>query len=230
MKNVHRLAIYLLLFVSSLNAQVPKVTRDLKPGTIKGRGILSLQPQQELALILTSTIVENRGEWMITDILETPFGTQTDTVTVEKGTLILRKRIAQGEGMINFEIAGNKITGTVQTAERQVAISQSLDTPLFADGPASAYSIALLPLAEGYTATYRNFDAASQRVIEMQLRVVGSESITVPAGTFDTFKVEHGPADGSRTDTLWVAKQTRLPVKSQSRLPNNIKVTLELVP
>jgi hypothetical protein len=43
----------------------------------------------------------------------------------------------------------------------------------------------------------------------VQLEVVGSESVTVPAGTFDAFKVElSSGADGSKT-TMWVAKDSR---------------------
>jgi hypothetical protein len=84
----------------------------------------------------------------------------------------------------------------------------TLDTPLFADGPAAAHSIALLPLAEGYTTSYYNLDVGSQRVLPVRLRVVGSESVTVPAGTFDTFKVEYA-AEGGNQSTLWVAKELR---------------------
>jgi hypothetical protein len=46
---------------------------------------------------------------------------------------------------------------------------------LFADGAGSNDVIASLPLAEGYTATYRNFDIMRQQVKPRQLRVVGSE-------------------------------------------------------
>jgi len=188
MRNLYKLALYLLLLVPSLQGQVPKVTADLKPGTLKARGTLSQGPQQ-LSLNFTSTIKEENGAWVITDVTETPFGLSTDTVTVEKGTLIVRKRAIQGEGTISFEVSGNKATGTVEAAGRQIPISVTLDTPLFADGPAAAHSITLLPLAEGYTISYYNLDVASQRVLPVRLRVVGSESVTVPAGTFDHVKL-----------------------------------------
>ena len=44
--------------------------------------------------------------------------------------------------------------------------------------------------------------------------VVGVESVTVPAGTFDAYKVEVTSADGgSDKETLWIAKDSRKPVK-----------------
>ena len=95
MRNFCKLALSVFLLAPSLQGQVPKVTADLKPGTLKARGTLSGGPQQ-LSLNLTSTIKEENGAWVITDVTETPFALQTDTASVEKGTLIVRKRAIQG--------------------------------------------------------------------------------------------------------------------------------------
>jgi hypothetical protein len=229
MRKLCKLALSVFLLAPSLQGQVPKVTADLKPGTLKARGTLSGGPQQ-LSLNLTSTIKEENGAWVITDVTETPFGLSTDMVTIEKGTLILRKRAIQGEGSISFEVSGNKATGTMEAAGRQIPISVTFDTPLFADGPAAAHSIALLPLAEGYMTSYYNLDFGTQRVLLVRLRVVGSEKVTVPAGTFDTFKVEYAAEGGTTQSTLWVAKESRKLVKGQSILHNGANLTVELLP
>ena len=40
------------------------------------------------------------------------------------------------------------------------------------------------------------------------------EAVTVPAGTFDTFRVELTPTDGGPDqETLWIAKDSRTAVK-----------------
>src|SRR5437588_5762629 len=44
----------------------------------------------------------------------------------------------------------------------------------------------MLPLAEGYSTTFRNFDVQTQKVKLLQLTVAGKEEITVPVGKFDT--------------------------------------------
>ena len=91
--------------------------------------------------------------------------------------------------------------------------------PLFADGAAAKHSLSCLPLAEGYTTTYRNFDVQQQKVKLMQLKVMGVEKVTVPAGTFDAYKVEITSADGGNDkETLWVARDTHKPVKESSVL------------
>jgi len=55
---------------------------------------------------------------------------------------------------------------------------------------AAKQALSCLPLAEGYSTTYRNFDVQQQKVKLMQLKVTGVEKVTVPAGTFDAYKVE----------------------------------------
>jgi hypothetical protein len=62
--------------------------------------------------------------------------------------------------------------------------------------------------------------------------VTGSESVTVPAGTFDAWKVEITPADGGtgESTTLWVDKTSRQVVKISSVVPemNGAIATAEL--
>jgi hypothetical protein len=66
----------------------------------------------------------------------------------------------------------------------------------------------------GYTTSFRNFDLQKQKVKLMQLSVAGSESVTAPAGTFAAFRVEITSADGGPDkSTVWIAKDTRKPVK-----------------
>jgi hypothetical protein len=96
---------------------------------------------------------------------------------------------------------------------KETPILADLGGPLFAE-TGGAQCIALLPLADGYTTTFRNFDLQKQKVKLMALKVAGSESVTVPAGTFDTFKVELSSADGGADkQTLWIAKDPRKAVK-----------------
>jgi hypothetical protein len=91
-----------------------------------------------------------------------------------------------------------------------------------------------LPLADGYTATFRNFDLQKQKVKVMQLKAAGKESVTVPAaGTFEAFRVEVSSADGgAEKTTLWIATEGRKPVKVSSVVPQmgGAVLTAELTP
>ena len=112
-------------------------------------------------------------------------------------------------------------------------ISADLGGPLFADSAGAKQSISCLPLAEGYSTTFRNFDIQKQKVKLMQLKVTGVDKVTVPAGTFDTYKVEISSADGGADkETLWVARDSHKAVKESAVLASmgGAVLTQELVP
>jgi hypothetical protein len=88
-------------------------------------------------------------------------------------------------------------------------------------------------LADGYTVTFRNFDLQKQKSKLMQLKVNGTETVTVPAGKFETFKVDITSADGgSDQSTVWIAKDSRQAVKVSAVLAEmgGAKMTAELMP
>jgi len=212
---------------------VPKPAVDLQPGTYKYKGKLSAGGQ-EMALDLSTTVKEENGQWNATGTMQGPMGQATDICMLEKGTLLERSRdIEQGPVSIKLNFSGNKASGTMNMNGQEKPIAVNLGGPLFADAAGSELVIATLPLAEGYSVTFRNFDVRKQKEKLMQLKVVGVESVTVPAGTFQAYKVELTSADGG-TDkqTLWVAKDSRKPVKMSAVMADMGGATLteELVP
>ena len=63
------------------------------------------------------------------------------------------------------------------------------------------------------------------------MKVIGLESVTVPVGTFEAYKVEITNADGSGDKTyIWVAKDTRKVLKTSATVAqmNGAVITTEL--
>jgi hypothetical protein len=194
----------------------PKPVADLAAGVDRYDVKLSVGGQ-EMALKLSTAVTEENDRWVATETLDTPMGQMTDVSTIEKGSLLLRKRsVKQGPTSVNVEFSGNQATGTMSMNGQDRPISADTGGPLFADAGATAYSIACLPLADGYAISFRNFDLQKQKVKLMQLSVAGSESVTVPAGTFNAFRVEVVSDDGSDKSTFWIAKDSRKAVKISS--------------
>ncbi|MEL6669452.1 MAG: hypothetical protein AAFP08_10825, partial [Bacteroidota bacterium] len=107
-----------------------------------------------------------------------------------------------------------------------------MDGPLFADGGGSNQIIAQLPLAEGYTVFMRNMDMQSMQIKTFKLEVTGIEEITVPAGTFTTYKAVITSADGDPgSRTVYVSTDdSREVAKIVAVVPqmNGAVVTMEL--
>jgi dipeptidyl aminopeptidase/acylaminoacyl peptidase len=212
---------------------LPKPAVDLQTGTFKYQAKVSAGGQ-EFAMTTSTTVKEENGKWVATGTMQSPMGEASDVTTMEKGTLVISKRtIKQGPAVIDITFSGNKATGNMNVNGQDRPISADLGGPIFADAACSDLAIAALPLANGYTTSFRNFDVRKQKEKLMQLKVVGVESVTVPAGTFDAYKVEVTSADGgSDKETLWIAKDSRKPVKTTAVLAEmgGAVVTQEMVP
>jgi len=217
----------------STAAAAPKPSADLTPGTSTYKGSLAAGGQS-MAMDLTRTVKDSSGVWLVTETAVLPMGTMSDEATLDKGTLLLRKRVIhQGPAVVQVSFADNKATGTMSMNGQDRPITADLGGSLFADGAGASDVIAALPIAAGYTTTFRNFDIMSQKVNPRQLKVVGTEKVTVPAGTFDAWKIEITPGDGGtgESTTLWVDKTSRRAVKSVTVIPqmNGAVATAELV-
>lgn len=211
---------------------VPKTAADLTAGTwkYKVRDVLPNRAQHgTYSSTVSVTIKDDGGVWTLTATLEFPdVGPVTDVQTIEKGTLVLRKELFRHFAKpgrpwvpvaINLDFTGNKVTGTTMTAGgEKKPVVVDLGGPLFAGAAGSDATIGCLPLVDGYSITFRNFDIESQEETLVHLRVIGMERVTVPAGTFDSYKVELVSANrrGSYKETVWIAKDSRTPVKSFS--------------
>jgi len=193
---------------------VPKPAADLQVGSAHYKVTIEMGGQQ-MELKVTSSIADGGSNWAATDLIEMPQGTITETSTIAKGTLVLLKeKIEQGPVSIDLDFAGDKATGKMNMNGQEMPISVDLGGPLFADAAGAEEVIACLPLAEGYSTTFRNFDAQTQKVKLEKLAVAGVEKVTVPAGSFDAYKVDVSSADGgSDKKTLWIAKDSKKVVK-----------------
>jgi len=194
---------------------LPKVATELQAGTFHYQVQIEMGAQK-MSLKASTTIRDGGTSWIATDVMEAPQGTATETATLEKGSLIPRKRnVQQGPVAIDLEFSGDKAAGKMSMNGQDRPIVADLGGPLFADGAGADQVVASLPLAAGYSTTFRNFDVQTQKVKLLQLSVTGVETVTVPAGKFEAFQVEISSADGG-TDkkTIWVAKDSRKVVKA----------------
>jgi dienelactone hydrolase len=214
-------------------SELPKPAVDLRPGTYNYKAKIAFGGQ-EIPLALKTEIKEENGSWTVNDTAQTPQGEVSDVSTIEKGSLLLKRRMMkQGPATMEINVAPNKVTGSMTMNGQSTPIDTDPGGALFADGPGAFDVIASLPLADGYSLSFRNFDLQKQKPQIKQLKVLGSESVTVPAGTFDAYKVEIQAADNEADkQTVWIDKSSRKVLKISAVLPslNGAVLTSELTP
>jgi dipeptidyl aminopeptidase/acylaminoacyl peptidase len=212
---------------------VPQPEAELVAGTETYQGKIEAGGQT-MPLTMTSTVKEDGATWVVTENAKLPMGEASDIAVLQKGSLVVLKRsVKQGPIEIELAFQDGKASGTMAMGGQSKPVSADLGGTIFADGPGFASVIAALPLAEGFTATFRNFDLQKQKVSLKQLKVSGQEEVTTPRGTFKAWKVEVASAEGDPGGTtLWVALGTRKVVRSRTSLPQmgGAIITAELAP
>jgi hypothetical protein len=215
--------------VDAASVGVPKVAAPLTVGSASYKIKVDMAGQA-MEMTSSSEIKEEGDTWLVTEAVKTPMGEASDRTVLDKGTMVLKKRsITQGPITIEFEVADGKASGQMKMGEQARPIAVDLGGALFADGAGAYAVVGALPLAEGYATSYRNLDVQTQKVKVQQLKVAGSEQVTVAAGTFEAFKTEISSEDGSKA-TVWISKPDRKVVKIVASSPrmNGATMTSEL--
>jgi dipeptidyl aminopeptidase/acylaminoacyl peptidase len=212
-------------------ANAPKPASDLHAGIASYTASLVIAGNT-IPLTVKRETKEENGAWMVTETVVTPQGEITDTSTIEKGSLVLKHRLyKQGPVVIELDFKDNKATGSMSANGQVKPIALDLGGDLFGDGAGGLDAIAALPLAAGYATGLRAMDLQKQSLQLRNMKVVGVESVTVPAGTFDAYKLEITAADNDADKrTIWIAKDSRKVVKISAVLPqlNGAILTSEL--
>jgi dienelactone hydrolase len=195
---------------------LPKPAQPLQAGTFIYKGTIS--GAQSMSVDVTRTIAEEGGKWVITESATLPNGELQDKVTLDKNTLAVHSRVVtQGPLTIDLKFEGGKASGQMAMGGQQKPLTGDLGGDIFAEGAAGGFSVASLPLAEGYSATFRNFDLQNGRAVVKQARVAAIEDVTVPAGTFKAWKVEIAPVEGGPGGaTVWIDTASRKVVKTSA--------------
>jgi dipeptidyl aminopeptidase/acylaminoacyl peptidase len=217
--------------IATVAVAVPKPAVDLKPIKLNYKAKLEFNGQT-IEMTSVTEIKEQGGAWLASEIAKTPQGEISDVTVIEKGSLVVTKRsIKQGPVTIDVDFKGNKASGAMSMNGQARPIAADIGGALFADGAGAFSVVGALPLADGYSTTFRNFDLQGQKMTLKQLKVTGSEKITVPAGSFDAFKVEITSAEGDPGKiTIWIAKTNRNLIKTVAVVPSNgAMITSELV-
>ncbi len=199
----------------------PKPVSELTVGSTTWAGALAIGGQN-IPVTMTNAIRSQEGMWVVEGTAKIGPTEMTDSSTYAKGSLLpLSRSLKQGPVAIELTFAKGRATGSMAMNGAAKPISADLGGDLFADGSGAFESIACLPLAEGFSTTYRTFDVQKQKVSLQRAKVLGSEELKVAAGTFQTWKVETGSAEGEPGGaTAWIDKASRRLVKVSAVLPS----------
>jgi hypothetical protein len=210
-----------VLVAPLISQQQPIISAaGLPPGVYKFRVNFRVGETQ-IDLNMVIEIRETAGGWTVAEKTEALLGEISDTAVYDKKSLMLMTRaFRRGPVSIDLACKENRIKGKMVINGQEKPFDVEVGGPLFGDGPVFIFAIGVLPLAEGYSASFKSFDIESQKAELTQLKVAGLENVTVPAGLFESYRVEISTADiEAKNYTVWIAKNSHKPVKIITPLP-----------
>ncbi len=214
-----------------MSAAGPTPVHSLTPGEHSYAMTLKMG-EQEMEMQVTESIEKTDTGFVITQSMTSPMGKATDAVLLDSESLSLKRRdVSQGPATIELTYSPDSVNGTMSMGEQVTPISAEIDGALFSDGAAEAALVATLPLEEGYEVSLRGIDGQTFSPKLSRLSVVGTEEVTVPAGTAEAYRVEIKPADGSAGETVYFVEKggERRVLKTQSIVPAMNGATMESV-
>jgi hypothetical protein len=153
---------------------------------------------------ITAATFDGRPVWRIVDVAQVPGVTAADTLDVDRTTLVPVRRDATGGATVTLRFTDATVTGSLQIGPQSMPIDVALDGAVFGEGAGRDVLLAGLPLAEGYTGGMQMLALLQGKVRPFTIAVTGSETVTTPAGTFDTWVVTMTPQDGDDAGTATV--------------------------
>ena len=200
-------------------APTAKVTGTLTPGTWRYALAMELGGNK-MSMETATEVRQDAAGWVVTDTIKTSQGTATDRVTLDRQSLATRTRsVAQGPVTFELSFEAGKAKGEMKMGGQTKPLAADLGGEMFADSTGAHQALGALPLAAGYTASYRKFDLRKGQEKLVALAVAGAEEVTVPAGKYSAWKlVLTDGEDGSET-TVWIDRQSRAVVRVAAKGP-----------
>ena len=211
---------------NAMTAALPVVDASgIKPFTLTWKATTNAGGQEiEIDIVQKYEKAKCMGNpaWLIASNTTMPMSSAIDTFWVDHATVLpIKWRVHQGPAYVEVMFSNDAVKGSIDMGAQKIPVDIALEAPTFGSGATLDLLFAALPLEVGYKATVRSFEIQMQKVRPMSLEVVGTETVTVPAGTFEAYKVEIKPLDGEMGGGMtWVMKDAPgYPVMADMQLP-----------
>lgn len=179
----------------------------------------------------TSTLTREGDAWVATSEIENPMATQQSELRFGAASLepisVSQTAMQQGTELnTELQFADGRVTGTAQLppqAGREQTVDAEVVQGTLLPGM-DEYVLAVADLPEGETLTLPVFNPLSGSATSVTYTVTGTETVTVPAGEFSTYRVE--VSGGPQPMVLYLQQELPHLVVKQELV--GLPVTIEL--
>lgn len=143
-------------------------------------------------ITLSPARFRNADAWLLLDTQQNPAASATDSLFLSRGDLASMRRVTRiaapmGEMVLSMDFTADSVTGSLSMGgQTQPVAMGNVRGSLVGDAVLLAVLTAL-PLAEGWKGTLPILNPQTRGAMPLALAVTGSETVTLPFGTFDAW-------------------------------------------
>lgn len=146
-------------------------------------------------------------------------GTTIDSFYIDKQTLLPVKRVVNQRQMdVKLEFMPDKITGSMQVRGRTQNINIEKDKKVLGIPEVTGRAMAF---GENFEASFNMLNLMKQSLQTFSMKVSGSETVEVPGGQFDCYKVNLDSSEGGTPEQtlFFTVKEPHRLIKAINELP-----------
>lgn len=172
--------------------------------------------------------LDEQGETilLVETVTRSGMGDTTERLELDAISLLPKKqRVAQGDSTMSADYSESQVTGLIRAAGQVVPIDLKLDAPAYGGEAALEAVLTALPLASGYRTRLRAMEIDVEQLVRRFAVIVEErETIEVPAGEFDTWRLRLDALDGlGGSQVLWIGVEApRVLVRAQGFIPEEV--------
>ncbi|MCH8478655.1 MAG: DUF3108 domain-containing protein [Wenzhouxiangella sp.] len=172
--------------------------------------------------------LDEQGETilLVETVTRSGMGDTTERLELDAISLLPKKqRVAQGDSTMSADYSESQVTGLIRAAGQVVPIDLKLDAPAYGGEAALEAVLTALPLASGYRTRLRAMEIDVEQLVRRFAVIVEErETIEVPAGEFDTWRLRLAALDGlGGSQVLWIGVEApRVLVRAQGFIPEEV--------
>jgi hypothetical protein len=162
---------------------------------------------RDLSSTLTVAATGGTDTWTIVNKIEMPRGTTTDSLIVDRSSLLPVSRHRRGGPVMNLTYTDTSVAGETRQNGESVPISTSLEGPSLAGGVHDVITLGTMPLEPIFHARLQVFSPQDQSAKDAEFVVTGTDTVRTPVGSFETYVVDLNVGENYVTGTVHLRKR-----------------------
>ncbi len=163
---------------------------------------------------------------VVETVTRTGMGDTLERLELDAISLLPKKqRVDQGDSTMNADYSASQVTGLIRAAGQIVPIDLALEEPAYGGEAALEAVLTALPLASGYRTRLRAMEIDVEQLVRRFAVIVEErETIDVPAGQFDTWRLRLDALDGlGGSQVMWIGVDAPRPlVRAKGFIPEEV--------